>query len=401
MSHFKEEYLNFDEYIRQGEPSQREKAGYWQTAIGLQAVDGLKVSNYLQNTACRHIEGDITIDEARELVNQYYITKTAHNDNDEDKEEADRVSLNIVKVLSSPTFDFSTGGYQSVHRRIFEGVMKHAGEFRKYDITKKEWVLEGDTVLYLNWEDLRRAIDYDLEQERAYSYKGKSQDEMISHLTKFVSGLWQIHAFGEGNTRTTAVFTIQYLRSLGFDVNNDLFAKHSWYFRNALVRANYHNIAKGIDYSPIYLEHFFRNLLFGEQWDLRNRYLHIHPTEEWSVQPNLNTQQVSNKYPTSTRQTPERVPEQVPEQVQNQLFTNNENIKRLVMAIGEHQMSLKEAMTAVGLRHRMNFIEYSLTPAMTDGFLRMLYPNSPHHPRQKYLLTVKGLALYNELKKKE
>lgn len=401
MSHFKEEYLNFDEYIRQGEPSQREKAGYWQTAIGLQAVDGLKVSNYLQNTACRHIEGDITIDEARELVNQYYITKTAHNDNDEDKEEADRVSLNIVKVLSSPTFDFSTGGYQSVHRRIFEGVMKHAGEFRKYDITKKEWVLEGDTVLYLNWEDLRRAIDYDLEQERAYSYKGKSQDEMISHLTKFVSGLWQIHAFGEGNTRTTAVFTIQYLRSLGFEVNNDLFAKHSWYFRNALVRANYHNIAKGIDYSPIYLEHFFRNLLFGEQWDLRNRYLHIHPTEEWSVQPNLNTQQVSNKYPTSTRQTPERVPEQVPEQVQNQLFTNNENIKRLVMAIGEHQMSLKEAMTAVGLRHRMNFIEYSLTPAMTDGFLRMLYPNSPHHPRQKYLLTVKGLALYNELTKKE
>ena len=220
----KEGYLDFDTYIRQGEPSQREKAGYWQAAIGLQAVDGLKVSNYLQNTACRHIEGDITIDEACELVNQYYITKTAHDANDEDKEEADRVSANIVKVLSSPTFDFSTGGYQSVHRRVFEGVMKHAGELRKYDITKKEWVLEGDTVLYLNWEDLRRAIDYDLEQERAYSYKGKSQDEMISHLTKFVSGLWQIHAFGEGNTRTTAVFTIQYLRSLGFDVNNDLFA---------------------------------------------------------------------------------------------------------------------------------------------------------------------------------
>ena len=285
----KEGYLDFDEYIRQGEPSQREKAGYWQTAIGLQAVDGLKVSSYLQNTAYRHIEGDITIDEARELVNQYYLTKTAHDANDEDKEEADRVSSNIVKVLSSPTFDFSTGGYQSVHRRVFEGVMKHGGEFRKYDITKKEWVLEGDTVLYLNWEDLRRAIDYDLEQERTYSYKGKSQDEMVSHLTKFVSGLWQIHAFGEGNTRATAVFTIQYLRSLGFDVNNDLFAKHSWYFRNALVRANYHNIAKGIDYSPIYLERFFRNLLLREQWDLRNRYLHIHPSEEWRVQPNLAT----------------------------------------------------------------------------------------------------------------
>ena len=302
----KEPYINFDEYIRQGEPSQKEKAGYWQTAIGLQAVDGLKVSDYLQDTARRHIEGDITIDEARELVNQYYVTKTAHDAKDEDKEEADRVSSNIVKVLSSPTFNFSTGGYQSVHRRVFEGVMKHAGELRKYDITKREWVLEGDTVNYLNWEDLRRAIDYEINQERNFSYKGLSSDEMVAHITKFVSGLWQIHAFGEGNTRTTAVFTIQYLRSIGFDVENDLFAKHSWYFRNALVRANYKNALKGIDYTPIYLERFFRNLLLGEKWDLRNRYLHIHPTEEWSVQPNLldptSTPQVQDKYRTSTQQ---------------------------------------------------------------------------------------------------
>ena len=389
MSHFKEGYLNFDEYIRQGEPSQREKAGYWQTAIGLQAVDGLKVSSYLQNTACRHIEGDITIDEARELVNQYYITKTAHDANDEDKEEADRVSSNIVKVLSSPTFDFSTGGYQSVHRRVFEGVMKHAGEFRKYDITKKEWVLEGDTVLYLNWEDLRRAIDYEIEQERAYSYKGKSQDEMISHLTRFVSGLWQIHAFGEGNTRTTAVFTIQYLRSLGFDVNNDLFAKHSWYFRNALVRANYHNIAKGIDYTPIYLERFFRNLLFDEQWDLRNRYLHIHPTEEWSVQPNLaeptTNRQVPDKYPTSSRQ------------VADKLHTNNPNIIRLIQVVGENEVSVKELVGLVGLKDRENFLQNYLNPAIEEGYICLLYPNSPRHPRQKYLLTVKGMELYNEL----
>ena len=385
-----EGYLNFDEYIRQGEPSQREKASYWQAAIGLQAVDGLKVSKYLQNTACRHIEGDITIDEACELVNQYYITKTAHDANDEDKEEADRVSANIVKVLSSPTFDFSTGGYQSVHRRVFEGVMKHAGELRKYDITKKEWVLEGDTVLYLNWEDLRRAIDYDLEQERAYSYKGKSQDEMISHLTKFVSGLWQIHAFGEGNTRTTAVFTIQYLRSLGFDVNNDLFAKHSWYFRNALVRANYHNIAKGIDYTPIYLERFFRNLLLGEQWDLRNRYLHIHPTKEWSVQPNLAT-------PSST---PASTP-QVPPQLQDKLHTDNLLIIRLIKVIGQEQLSIKQMLEGVGLKDRMNFLKYNLNPAIAEGFVRMLYTQSPRHPRQKYLLTAKGMALYNELTKKE
>ena len=388
MSENKELYLNFDEYIRQGEPAQREKAGYWQAAIGLQAVDGLKVSGYLQETARRNIEGEITIDEARELVKQYYVTKTAHDANDEDKEEADRVSSNIVKVLSSPTFDFTTGGYQSVHRRVFEGVMKHAGELRKYDITKKEWVLEGDTVLYLNWEDLRRAIDYDLEQERAYSYKGKSQDEMIGHLTRFVSGLWQIHAFGEGNTRTTAVFTIQYLRSLGFDVNNDPFARHSWYFRNALVRANYRNVAKGIERSPIYLERFFRNLLLGDQWDLRNRYLHIHPTEEWSVQPNL-----------ATRTSNEHTPEQVPEQVGGLLHTNNSLIIGLIKVIGDKELSIAEIMKTLGLKHRPNFLEYHLNPSIKEGFVRMLYPGSPRHPRQKYLLTVKGLALYNELTK--
>ena len=392
----KELYINFDEYIRQGEPAQREKAGYWQTAIGLQAVDGLKTSDYLQNTARRHIEGEITIDEARDLVNQYYITKKAHDANDEDKEEADRVSSNIVKVLSSPTFDFSTGGFQSVHRRVSEGVMKHAGEFRKYNITKKEWVLEGDTVLYLNWEDLRRAIDYDLEQERAYSYKGKSHDEMISHLTRFVSGLWQIHAFGEGNTRTTAVFTIQYLRSLGFDVDNDQFAKHSWYFRNALVRANYHNIAKGIDYSPIYLERFFRNLLLGEQWDLRNRYLHIHPTDEWREQPNLATPtSTRTSTPTSTRtSTPTSTPSSL-------IHTDNKNIIRLVKALGEEQLSVKILMGKIGLKDRENFLDYSLNPSLNEGFVRLLYPDKPRHPRQKYLLTVKGLALYNEMNKED
>ena len=383
----KELYLNFDEYIRQGEPAQKEKAGYWQTAIGLQAVDGLRTSDYLQNTARRHIEGEITIDEARDLVNQYYITKTAHDAHDDDKEEADRVSSNIVKILSSPTFDFSTGGFQSVHRRVFEGVMKHAGEFRTYDITKKEWVLEGDTVLYLNWEDLRRAIDYELEQERAFSYKGKSHDEMISHLARFVSGLWQIHAFGEGNTRTTAVFCIQYLRSLGFDVDNDQFAKHSWYFRNALVRANYHNVAKGIDYTPIYLERFFRNLLLGEQWDLRNRYLHIHPTEEWRIQPNLAT-------PSSTEQVPHKQPDKQPDKFN----TKNQYIKDLVKVVGPNELSVKEMLSELGLKDRESFMDVYLNPAIKGKFVRLLYPNSPRHPRQKYLLTVKGLALYNDIK---
>ena len=324
------------------------------------------------------------------LLNNYYQSKTSREADDDDKEEADRASKNIKRILSTVTLNFSTNGLISLHRRIFEGVFKHAGELRKYDITKKEWVLEGDTVRYQNWEDLRRTLDYDIEQERAFVYKGMSKDEVIAHLTKFVSGLWQIHAFGEGNTRTIAVFTILYLRSLGFNVENDLFARHSWYFRNALVRANYKNVVKGVEYSTIYLERFFRNLLLGEQWDLRNRYLHIHPTKEWSVQPNLSApEQVPGKYPTSTRQ------------VQDKLHTENPNITNLVCKVGERELSVKEMMLAMGLKDRENFLTLYLNPAITDGFIRLLYPQSPRHPRQKYLLTVKGLALYNETKSRK
>ena len=384
----RELYIDFDEYIRQGEPEQQEKAGYWQTAIGLQAVDGLKTSDYLKETARKHIEGEIDIDQARELIKSYYQSKSVHEPDDDEKQEADKVSANITKILSSKTFDFSTNGLVSLHRRIFEGVFKHAGKIREYDITKKEWVLEGDTVNYLNWEDLRRAIDYDLEQERQFSYRGISQDAMITHISRFVSGLWQIHAFGEGNTRTTAVFTILYLRHIGFKVSNDMFALHSWYFRNALVRANYKNAVKGIDYTPVYLERFFRNLLLGEQWDLRNRYLHIDPTDEWRTQPNHTT---PTSIPTST-------PTSTPSSL---LHTDNQNIIRLMKALGEEQLSVKMLMEKVGLKDRENFLDYSLNPSMKDGFVRLLYPDSPRHPRQKYLLTVKGLALYNEWKKED
>ena len=286
------EFASFDEYLRQGEPSQKESAENWKTAIGLQAVDGLQPSAYLIDVAKRNIEGEISLDESRKLIDSYYQSKTVRTPKDEDEEEADKVSANIAKILASKTFAFNTNGYVSLHRRIFEGVFKHAGEIRQYDISKKEWVLEGDSVNYLNWEDLRRALDWDIEQEKNFSYKGLTDDEKIEHIAKFISGIWQIHAFREGNTRTTAIFTIQYLRSLGYEVNNEMFAKHSWYFRNALVRANYRNINKDIEYSPIYLVRFFRNLLLGESWVLKNRYLHIDPTDEWKVQPRLATPQV-------------------------------------------------------------------------------------------------------------
>lgn len=394
----KDSSLDFSEYIRQGEPTKREAAYAWSTAIGLQAVDGLKTSDYLNDLARRNIEGEITIDEVDRLLKSYYESKTVRDADDDDKEEADKASKNIKRILSSDTLNFTTNGLVSLHRRIFEGVFKHAGELRHYDITKKEWVLEGDTVRYLNWEDLRGALDYDIEQERNFVYKGKSQDETVEHITRFVSGIWQIHAFPEGNTRTTAVFTILYLRSLGFDVENDLFASHSWYFRNALVRANYRNVSKGIDYTPVYLERFFRNLLLGEQWDLRNRYLHIHPTGEWSEQPNLAT-------PTST---PISTPASTPTSTSvinlspnSKLYTSNINILKLVRIVGNEELSIKQMMENKGLKDRKNFLEYHLEPALKERFVRLKFPDRPNHPRQKYLLTVKGVALYNELTKGE
>ena len=387
--------LDFEEYTRVSEPHKRERAYAWRTAIGLQAVDGLQVSDYLKQTARRNIEGEITIDEARELIKSYYQSKTSREPDDEERQEADKVSGNISRILSRQTLDFTANGFVALHRRIFEGVFKHAGEIRKYDITKKEWVLRGDTVNYLNYEDLWRALDFDINEEKRFNYKGLSSDEIVAHIAKFTSGLWQIHPFGEGNTRTTAVFVILYLRSIGFDVNNDLFAENSWYFRNALVRANYKNAVKGVEYTTVFLERFFRNLLFGEDNELRNRYLLINAQTEGKSDP-TSTRQVPDKHPTSTRQVPDKT-----EQAPSKFHTDNTNIVNIVLALGQNELSIKELLPIVGLKDRENFLNLFITPAIKEGFVRLLFPDKPKHPRQKYLLTVKGLALYNELNDKE
>lgn len=365
--------IDFDEYIRNGEPGKKEKASAWKTAIGLQAVDGLQTSEYLRNTAVKHIEGNISIDEVKALINGYYQSKTVRTPNDEDTEEADKVSANIARLLNEKSFAYSVTGFTSIHRRLFEGVFKFAGKIRDYDITKKEWILRGDTVLYVNAEDLHRAIEYDLEQEKNFSYKGLSWDEIAEHIAKFVSNLWQIHPFGEGNTRTTAVFTIKYLRSIGFDVNNDLFAKHSWYFRNALVRANYRNVRKNIEPDMSFLILFFRNLMMDEHNDLKNRYMIVNPPSEW----------IDEQTPTSTRQAPDKHP------------TSTTAVETLIEVLAGQQLSIKEMLAAMNLKDRENFMANYLNPAIKEGFVSMLYPNNPKHPRQKYLLTVKGLAVYN------
>ena len=267
--------INFDEYIQQGEPGRKEKAQAWQTAIGLQDGDGLKVSSYLIESARKHIEGEMSIDEVRRDLKEYYETKSAHDDQSAEQEEADCVSSNIVKLLNEKTFSFSLAGLMAIHRRVFEGVFKFAGQLRTVNITKKEWILEGDTVRYVSADEIRQTIEYDLSQEKQVDYTQLSMEAVILQLAKFTSGIWQIHPFREGNTRTTAVFVIKYLRSMGFNVTNDLFAEKSWYFRNALVRANYQNIPKGIAYDNSFLVLFFRNLILGEQNELHNRDMHI------------------------------------------------------------------------------------------------------------------------------
>lgn len=265
-----------DEYIRQSEPERHERGEAWRVAIGLQQVDGLTPSAYLVDTAKQHIDGDITIGEAKALIDSYYQSANSRKEVENDRtEEADKVSARIAEILSEKTFNFSSAQLTSIHRRLFEGIYKLAGRIRDYNITKNEWVLKGETVYYADYTTISETLDYDMQAEREFSYAGLPIDDAIRHLMRFCANLWQIHAFCEGNTRTTAVFMIKYLRTLGFNVVNDMFAQNSWYFRNALVRANYNNLQKGITETTIYLEYFFRSMLLGEKHSFRNRELHI------------------------------------------------------------------------------------------------------------------------------
>ncbi|MBQ6733645.1 MAG: Fic family protein [Lachnospiraceae bacterium] len=265
----------FEEYFRISEPDKADKVYAWQTAVGLQDVDKLSPSEYLLKTARENIEGEISIEEAKKRIESYYEESSHHRK--ERTEEADKVSVRIAEILSEESFVFSPTQYISIHQRLFRGIFSHAGRIRDYDISKKEWVLNGASVMYGGATELRATLDYDFRTEKEFRYADLTMTEIIDHLARFVSRLWQIHIFGEGNTRTTAVFLIKYLRSMGFRVNNDVFAKNAWYFRNALVRANYTDLQKGIFEDRSFLEQFLRNLLMGENHELRNRYLHI----EW------------------------------------------------------------------------------------------------------------------------
>ena len=271
----------FKEYLLEIEPTKK-KLGYsWYTAIGLQKVDGLETSEYLKNVAIKNIDGDISFNTVEELIKSYYI----ENDNQRaNTEQADKVAVNIAKILSEKSFVFSPVQYLDIHKKLFHNVFPHAGKIRNYNITKKEWVLDGDTVIYGGASLLKETLEYDFEVEKSFNYSGLNKEEFVVHIASFISSLWQIHLFSKGNTRTTAVFLIKYLRKFGYDTTNDIFANNSWYFRNALVRANYSNIQKGIYETTKYLEMFLKNLLYGQKNILKNRYLHINYTEKVDIE---------------------------------------------------------------------------------------------------------------------
>ena len=339
MSAEKNWQFELEEYIKQGEPDQIEKSEAWQAAIGLQAVDGLKTSAYLLDTAKEHIEGKISIDEAQKRIQSYYEQRTDRAEVENDTKEADIVSARIAKLLGEKTFQFSPAEWLTIHRRLFEGVFTHAGQIRQYNITKKEWVLKGDTVTYAAWNSIKDTLDYDFATEKQFSYEGLSVERCVKHLAKFASDIWQIHPFCEGNTRATAVFMIKYMKTFGFKVNNDAFEKNSWYFRNALVRANYNDLQNGVHATTKFLELFISNLILGTEYELKNRYMHVDYV-------NVNFQSVSPKVPKSQFDTLECTLEEL---AILKLLYKNPSIKQkeLVAETGKSLSTVKRIMESL------------------------------------------------------
>ena len=367
------------EYLRAKEPGVREKAYAWKTAIGLQKVDGLTPTEYLVETARRNIEGEITLAESRKLIESYHKSTPVKLETPEGSREADLVSQHIAEVLAEPTFSLTPASFVAIHRKLFHGVFSHAGKIRDYNITKAEWVLDHDTVRYESADVIAATLEYEFDRERGFDYKGLSPEETILHIVRFVADVWQVHAFGEGNTRTTAVFIIKYLRKLGFDVTNDVFSENAWYFRNALVRANYTNLPQKVHPTTVYLEKFFSNLLLGTTHELKNRYLHISLKAP-----------ASELIPSKREQVREQARGQEKSKVVEEIQSRpTKFVQRLLRSL-KGEMSVLEMMAALKLGGRRNFLEKYLTPAINAGLVEMTQPDSPRSPTQRYRLTAWG-----------
>lgn len=366
----------------------------------MQKVDGLETSAYLAETARRNIEGEISMAEAGQLIGAYYRVKEVREEAAKTRtDEADIVAQRIAEILAEPTFVFSPEELASIHRRLFTGIYKFAGKLRDYNITKKEWVLKGDTVQYAGCYRLAETLAFDFGEEKKFSYAGLDMGGVVRHVAKFVSGIWQIHAFGEGNTRTVSVFAIKYLRTLGFEVDNQVFAENAWYFRNALVRANYNDLPRGIRETTEYLELFLRNLLFGEKNVLKSRFLLIGgwpggeggkggDREVLGERENPTSRDVD---PTSSEAENPTSKDMAPTSGGAGTLRLLPPVKKVLAALSG-EMSRAVLMKALGLKDRVSFLDNYLGPALKLGLVEMTQPGSPRSPTQKYRLTVHGIA---------
>lgn len=253
------------------------RRGYWNVAMGLQKVDGLETSDYLRKLADEHVEGARGIEEIGELIRTFYEKRVQGERRDaveSDTREADLVSQRIVELLSRGAFALMPSILSEVHRTLFQDLdpsTYRPGEYKTEALQKREFVLNGDSVVYADPSLVERSLAFAFEEEQSYVYGIEFDDDQLRHLARFVSRLWQVHPFVEGNTRTVAVFTVLYLRYLGFDVENEPFERHARYFRDALVRANYRNAKAGVLPEPCFLVNFFENLLSGGSHELRSR----------------------------------------------------------------------------------------------------------------------------------
>lgn len=265
VNEYEEQYKSIN-YIKQLQ---------WDMAIGLQEVDNLKPSKYLEKLVNDNVDGNLTIDDVKKELREYYVEKEQKNEINHNELECDFVSTRIVELLQENNFELSVDYLKYVHKYLFQDVYEFAGEFRKIDFSKHEKILNNDSVAYGDCTTLKESLDYDISLEKEKNYKEMNIVEVVNNITKFSSNIWQVHPFREGNTRTTALFIEKYLISLGYNVDNSLFKDKSVYLRNALVRSNYFNNYLKIKEDNSYLVKFYENLLLGKNNNLHSEDLII------------------------------------------------------------------------------------------------------------------------------
>ena len=262
---------SINDYIETETPNNYVKQQEWDMAIGLQEVDNLKPSKYLEKLLQENVTGEKTIYEVEKELKEYYVEKEKNNEVNHNELECDLVSTRIVELLQENNFELSIDYLKYVHKYLFQDIYEFAGEFRKVDFSKHERILNNDSVAYGDHKLLEQSLDYDITLEKNKNYNEMNIVDVINNITDFSSSIWQIHPFREGNTRTTAIFIEKYLVSLGYNVDNTLFKDKSVYFRNALVRSNYFNNYLNIKEDNSFLIKFYENLLLGKNNNLHSR----------------------------------------------------------------------------------------------------------------------------------